>query len=197
MARLYLIRHGQTLFNVLRRKQGWCDSPLTELGIQQAKDTGIWFKDHNISFDHVYSSTSERACDTAELIAPNQSCVRLKGLKEFNFGRFEGLTEDVNGPIPPGDFYVAFGGEGEMQVRERIMATLHQIMDQPDHTSVLAVSHGAACAQVCRALNFDFMQSGKHLGNCCILELEYSAYPAPAFKFCNLINPHAEPLASS
>ena len=33
---LYLMRHGQTLFNVRRRIQGWCDSPLTELGKQQA-----------------------------------------------------------------------------------------------------------------------------------------------------------------
>ena len=33
---LYLMRHGQTLFNVRRKIQGWCDSPLTELGKQQA-----------------------------------------------------------------------------------------------------------------------------------------------------------------
>ena len=30
MTRLYLMRHGQTLFNTLNRIQGWCDSPLTE-----------------------------------------------------------------------------------------------------------------------------------------------------------------------
>lgn len=33
---LYLMRHGQTLFNVRRKIQGWCDSPLTDLGKQQA-----------------------------------------------------------------------------------------------------------------------------------------------------------------
>ena len=32
MTRLYLMRHGQTLFNTLNRIQGWCDSPLTEKG---------------------------------------------------------------------------------------------------------------------------------------------------------------------
>ena len=36
MTRLYLMRHGQTLFNTLNRIQGWCDSPLTQEGIQQA-----------------------------------------------------------------------------------------------------------------------------------------------------------------
>ena len=33
---LYLMRHGQTLFNVRRKVQGWCDAPLTKLGIGQA-----------------------------------------------------------------------------------------------------------------------------------------------------------------
>ena len=40
MAKLYLMRHGQTLFNVLKRKQGWCDSPLTEVGIKQVHLAG-------------------------------------------------------------------------------------------------------------------------------------------------------------
>ena len=63
---LYLMRHGQTLFNVRRKVQGWCDSPLTELGIRQAITAGEYFKKNNISLDHTYSSTSERACGTLE-----------------------------------------------------------------------------------------------------------------------------------
>ena len=47
---LYLMRHGQTLFNLQHKIQGWCDSPLTELGIKQAKVVGKWFKDHDITF---------------------------------------------------------------------------------------------------------------------------------------------------
>lgn len=47
---LYLMRHGQTLFNLQHKIQGWCDSPLTELGIKQAKVAGKWFKDHDITF---------------------------------------------------------------------------------------------------------------------------------------------------
>ena len=48
------MRHGQTLFNVRRRIQGWCDSPLTELGKQQALKAKEYIKD--ISFDAVYAS---------------------------------------------------------------------------------------------------------------------------------------------
>lgn len=65
---LYLMRHGQTLFNQRKKIQGFCDAPLTDLGIKQAKIAGSYFKENNITFDQAYSSTSERACDTLELI---------------------------------------------------------------------------------------------------------------------------------
>lgn len=82
---LYLIRHGQTLFNQRKKIQGFCDAPLTELGIKQAKIAASYFKENNITFDQAYSSTSERASDTLELIT-DKSYQRLKGLKEWNFG---------------------------------------------------------------------------------------------------------------
>lgn len=93
---LYLMRHGQTLFNVRRKIQGWCDSPLTELGIQQAQSAKELLKD--ISFDHYYCSTAERASDTLELIT-DKPYIRLKGLKERYFSVFEGESEDLNADI--------------------------------------------------------------------------------------------------
>lgn len=63
---LYLMRHGQTLFNQQGKMQGWCDSPLTELGKQQAKAAAEYFND--IPLGSAYSSTSERTSDTLELI---------------------------------------------------------------------------------------------------------------------------------
>ena len=67
---LYLVRHGQTVFNVRRKIQGWCDSPLTELGRAQAGVAAEYFRSRGITFDHAYSSTSERACDTLEILTP-------------------------------------------------------------------------------------------------------------------------------
>uniref|UniRef100_UPI0026124EDC histidine phosphatase family protein n=1 Tax=Terrisporobacter sp. TaxID=1965305 RepID=UPI0026124EDC len=91
---LYLMRHGQTLFNLRRKMQGHCDSPLTETGRKQAEIAGEYFE--NINIDNAYSSSSERCCDTLE-IATNGSIpyTRLKGLKEMNFGVFEGESEDL------------------------------------------------------------------------------------------------------
>ena len=70
---LYLMRHGQTLFNLRHKVQGWCDAPLTDFGIYQAKVAGQYFKDAGITFDDAYSSTQERACDTLELVRDSRS----------------------------------------------------------------------------------------------------------------------------
>ncbi len=182
---LYLMRHGQTLFNLRRKVQGWCDSPLTELGINQAKVAGEYFKDNNIVFDSAYSSTSERACDTLEQVT-DIPYTRVRGLKEWNFGRFEGESEDLNPKLPYGDFFVQFGGEGEMELRDRVSATLVEIMNKEQHEVVLAVSHGAACRGFMRkwAHTSDVDQK-ERLGNCCILKFEYEN---DEFKLLEIIN---------
>ena len=72
MARLYLVRHGQTLFNKMQLVQGSCDSPLTARGRAQARVAGRWFFEHGVHFDHAYSSPARRACDTLELIRQTQ-----------------------------------------------------------------------------------------------------------------------------
>ena len=62
MKTVYLVRHGQTLFNVQHKIQGFCDSPLTELGIKQALTTKKEYFDCNqITLEEAHCSTSERA----------------------------------------------------------------------------------------------------------------------------------------
>ena len=172
---LYLMRHGQTLFNLQHKIQGWCDAPLTPLGIKQARIAGEYFKDNKIQFDHAYSSTAERACDTLEIVTDYQMpYTRVKGLKEWNFGVFEGKDECLNPPLPYGDFFKAYGGEGEMEVRERMSKTLTGIMNQEDHQIVLAVSHGGVCAQFYRAWEkYAKVEKKERFYNCCILKYEY------------------------
>lgn len=170
---LYLMRHGQTLFNVRKKIQGFCDAPLTELGIYQAQVAGDYFKKNGITFGAAYSSTSERACDTLERVT-DMPYTRLKGLKEWNFGTFEGESEDLNPPLPYGDFFAGFGGEREMDFRARLVETMESIMSQEDHDVVLAVSHGAACAQFARHWEANSKIGPiKGLKNCCILKFEY------------------------
>ena len=172
---LYLMRHGQTLFNKRHRIQGWCDAPLTDLGVYQAQVAGYYFKNAGITFDAAYSSTSERACDTLEIVTncslPYQ---RVKGLKEWNFGTFEGESEDLNPPLPYKDFFVTYGGESQEQVQARMAATILQLMQETDGQSVLMVSHGAAMANFARAWKKNWrLESLGHMTNCGILKFSF------------------------
>ena len=63
--RFFLLRHGQTLFNLQEKVQGHNDSPLTPLGQYQAKCAGYGAR--NISFDYAYSGDTKRQLDTAKI----------------------------------------------------------------------------------------------------------------------------------
>ena len=169
------MRHGQTLFNVEHKIQGWCDSPLTELGIKQAEIAARYFDDNKITFDHCYASTSERACDTLEIVTHHKyPYTRVKGLKEWNFGRFEAMDEFLNPKLPYGDFFVQYGGENQQQVQDRMVKTLTEIMEKEDHHDVLALSHGGACFFFVRAFDdYNAVIDYSRVGNCTIFKLVY------------------------
>ena len=174
--KLYLMRHGQTLFNLQNKIQGWCDSPLTELGQYQAKVAGQYFKDHQITFDHAYCSTSERCSDTLELVT-DMPYTRLKGLKENFYGQLEGESERLNCHLTPKDcetFYLQYGGESSNTVRDRMMQTVTNIMERDDHFNVLAVSHSGACFNFLRAIQDPTEELNKGFGNCCIFVYQFN-----------------------
>lgn len=90
---IYLTRHGQTILNKYRRFQGWCDAPLTEQGVEDAKKAGQRLKD--IKFDVAYSSDSPRAMRTRDMILAESNfdipeTHELFNFREQNFGYFEG-----------------------------------------------------------------------------------------------------------
>lgn len=99
--KLFISRRGQTLFNYLERVQGWCDSPLTDLGVKQSKQLGNHLAE--VKLDAVFSSDLARAVKTAEFIAERQkSKVNVQStflLREAYYGGFEGGSEE--GPWTP------------------------------------------------------------------------------------------------
>ena len=148
MADLYLVRHGQTEFNVRNILQGWHDSPLTARGREQALATRTAFEVRGVTFDHVYSSPLGRARHTAELIAGEGCSIELvDDLREWHLGSLEGTSNREMPPQPLSDYPVVFGGESEAQLRSRMVAALSRIMDRPQHNCVLVVSHGSACRE--------------------------------------------------
>lgn len=177
MTRLYLMRHGQTLFNELKRIQGACDSPLTALGIKQAQQAKAYFESKAITFNACYSSTQERASDTLEIVTGESNYTRLKGLKEWNFGLYEGSPEYLNPPHKEGeesygDYFKAYGGESVDEVEKRMTESLTQVMQSNSGGNVLAVSHGGALYSFYLRWRkpTDLRPS---FGNCCILVYDY------------------------
>ena len=62
--KLYIVRHGQTEWNVLEKFQGQMNSPLTEKGIEKVKKTAKELED--VKFDAVYASQMGRTVETAK-----------------------------------------------------------------------------------------------------------------------------------
>ena len=153
MADLYLVRHGQTEFNVRNILQGWQDSPLTERGREQALATRAAFEMRGIFFDHAYSSSLGRARYTAELIVGEDLPIELvDDLREWRLGSLEGTSNRDMPSQPWGDYPVTFGGESEGELRARMVGALSRIMARPQHDRVLVVSHGSACQEFLRCV---------------------------------------------
>lgn len=146
----YYVRHGETLFNVLNRMQGWCDSPLTEKGIQNARQAKEILKD--VKLDAAYVSTSERCRDTCAIVVEGRNIpvFERKGLKEVNFGTWEAVEvdkhlEEINRRRGNGIHWDDCGGDSDESFARRVLETYNAIYEErKDGDHILIVSHGAA-----------------------------------------------------
>ena len=176
MKRLYLLRHGQTEFNVKKLVQGRCDSPLTDLGRKQAGMAAAWLKAHDVVPDKVVSSPLGRAMDTASLVAtellgPDAAVEPCEGIIERCYGTFEEGPHDA---LPtdvwdPGEDLVPFGGEGSRALQERMVGTLTNLIGSEGIETLLAVSHGSASRQFIKAAAPEDFELPAKLPNCAIM----------------------------
>lgn len=151
---LYILRHGETFFNLEGRVQGWCDSPLSERGIAQSRRAGRALVARGATFDHAYCSTAERCCDTLEIATaeaygsplPYQ---RMKDLREVSFGSLEGTHNyaEVREIVRTPAFAAVGGGESGAAAQERFERCLDEIMAHDDHHNVLVVTSGGISMQ--------------------------------------------------
>lgn len=187
--KLYLMRHGQTLFNSQKRVQGWCDSPLTEKGKEQALSAKTYFEEAGVTFDFAYASTQERARDTLELIT-DTPFEQVKGLKEMSFGVFEAREEELLPKHRPGsqsfeDLLVPYGGEDIRQVGDRVEACLEALLENHNGQTLLAVSHGAAMWGFILQQGM-VLPDGFTFGNCAICQIHWDK---DGFVLEKVINP--------
>jgi 2,3-bisphosphoglycerate-dependent phosphoglycerate mutase len=96
MARLILLRHGESQWNLENRFTGWVDVPLTPRGVQEARNAGEKLRGFN--FDRAFTSVLERANETLRLAldAIGQSNIPIekdKALNERMYGELQGLNK--------------------------------------------------------------------------------------------------------
>ena len=175
MTELWLVRHGQTDWNLTGRWQGQASyAPgLNDVGRAQALAIRDQMKD--VNFSAIYSSDLLRARQTSELIAePLGLTVTLEPrLREINLGVWEGmLSMEIAERYPQelaerarDPFHTrAPQGESPMEVAERVIAAVNDIAKEHIGKSVIIVSHGVSLAIIiCHAQGFPLNEIYQHI----------------------------------
>ncbi len=141
----YFVRHGQTIWNVENKICGATDIALTELGHQQAIETGKKILQEGIKADEILYSPLMRARDTALHISevtgiPAREELRLK---EQNFGKWEATARDgLEFKREKENFCTRYeGGESMLQLAQRIYNLLDDIKAESEEKTYILVAH--------------------------------------------------------
>ena len=156
--RIYLARHGQTDWNVEQRLQGRTDTHLNDTGRKQAADLTQSLA--GVHLDAVYSSTSSRSRETAEIVHGMAPLTSLDGLCERGLGRFEGLRMSGGDTTVAAEFTrrshdpedTLDGGESGTQFFARVRDAVQTIRGQHASGTILIVGHGGTNQMILRAL---------------------------------------------
>lgn len=150
MGKIYITRHGETEWNIVRKMQGHHDSPLTELGTKQAN----WLKERlkDINIDYIYSSPLNRAFSTANIIKGDRDVdvVTIDELKEIHLGSWEGnLINDIKDRFPDKHYhfwnephiYEPVDGETFEELTNRVGCFFDVVKDKHKNDDILIVAH--------------------------------------------------------
>lgn len=153
---IYIVRHGQTEWNILGKTQGHGNSDLTAKGIEQAQLLANSMTKYPI--DYIYSSDLGRAYQTAEIIGNklNVEVEKTEALREMNFGTWEGrLISDIMDENPAlykqwrNEPHLAKIPQGETldMIKKRTDEFIKKINKKHDGKHIVLVTH-SLCARI-------------------------------------------------
>ena len=165
---IYIVRHGETEFNVKEIMQGQVNSPLTQNGQRQAKEREVDLS--GIHFDAIFSSDLGRTVQTAEILNINRKLEinTSKLLREKHFGIYEGrpiqVFLDENKELlkkfeqlseeEKKTFKYEPTQETDEEITVRMLTILREIGVTYIGKTVLAVSHGSIMRALLRHLGY-------------------------------------------
>ena len=186
--KLYVIRHGQTDWNVKEKCQGRTDIELNNTGIKQAQNAKEQLKKHKI--DLIICSPLKRTRKTAEIINEtiNSEIIIDERIIERGYGNLEGKTDEewkeiIGDNVSIANYYNLNWNKQNIEpiqdICKRVWEVLDEIKEKYNDKNILLVTHGGTC----RAINAYFngigedghVQSAK-IKNCEIREYETGTY---------------------
>lgn len=173
MTQLWLVRHGQTDWNVEGRYQGQSDVPLNETGRAQARALAAQLAGQK--FEALYSSDLKRAYETASILgARSNLTVQVDlSLREICQGEWEGLQVQVIAERYQAEVtcmranrqdFRAPGGETVTEVGQRMAQAADRIAKKHPHGTVLVVSHGMSVSTLyCQSQSISLAEAYLHI----------------------------------
>ena len=155
-----LVRHGQSEWNAVRKWQGLADSPLSDLGREQAATSAEVLRSLDHRWSAVWSSPLRRAADTGEIIAGWLGLAPIEvdeRLREADAGEWQGMTPDEIELEYPGflaDHRRPPTFETFDSVVQRAVAALGDIAANADpaHDTVIVTTHSGVIRSIVRRL---------------------------------------------
>ncbi len=160
---IFLVRHGETAWNLQRRFQGQADIPLNATGVAQAQALALWLQSQSHPFTALYSSDLLRCVQTAE---PIEKVMGLKAtlspeLREIHCGEWEGYTSSaINAQFPGAldrwrrgvDKETIPGGESVKELVDRASCFYEQTIVNHLGESIIIVAHGGTISALMIAI---------------------------------------------
>lgn len=168
--KLYLIRHGETLWNRARIFQGKQDSPLTDIGIAQAIALGEYLREEKIKIDKVFSSPLGRAYNTAKLVFSDKEIISDRNIAEMAFGNWEGKDIEHLKVFEKDNYYNFFHkahlydskphkGESFEEVERRVEEFLNYLIENHRNETLVVVSHGLLLKVLLKHIKKDSLEN--------------------------------------
>lgn len=137
---IYIVRHGQTDWNLEGRSQGHADIELNSTGLKQAEEIKEMLKNYN--FDLVFSSPLKRAYKTAEIITNKEIIVDNRLIERSN-GDLDGFKKEIiDNLVDLRDINeTRYNIEKLTDFRERIKSFFDEITEKYPNKNILVVTH--------------------------------------------------------
>lgn len=187
--KIYLVRHGETDWNLENKIQGQTDTHLNENGRKQAQELAEKINLELCGIGSIYTSKKVRALETARIIGEKLSITPVvqQGLEEICLGKWEGYTwkqvrevfsEEYQNWHQNRRYQIPPGGESYQQLLNRLLPALDDIIKK-EKRDILVVTHSAVIMTLMSYIYdtpFEDMAKNYKTGNAVIVELSVELF---------------------